>query len=139
MVWSVRNPKHSNLIIGGSTPPTLGDFSIIPNITKEKPTIHPTKLLQRVHMEIGFGDCVALGEHRYVLRLVDRETRYIWTYCMWVLSGVDVIQALQKISTVCGPTPIKALYWLWQANAPGGGPKMATNQRLQDSGWPIKI
>ena len=41
-------------------------------------------------------DCIALGGHCYVLTLVDRATRFTWTYGMRALSGSDFIQAIQE-------------------------------------------
>ena len=76
-------------------PHTLGYFSFIPKSPKGKAITLPTKLLQRVHMYIGYGDCVVVGGHRYVLTIVDRATLYVWTYGMRAFSGADVIQYIQ--------------------------------------------
>ena len=63
--------------------------------TEVKSITCPTNLFQRVHMDIYYGDCIALGGQRYVLILVDRETQYIWIYNMRELSEEDVTQYLQ--------------------------------------------
>ena len=47
-------------------------------------------------MDIGYGDCVALGGHRCYLTLLERDTRYVCTYGMHALYGADIIQALQE-------------------------------------------
>ena len=63
LVWRHLNIKYENLVICGTPPPTLGDFSTIPKIPNGKTISCPTKFLQSIHMDIGYGDCVALGGH----------------------------------------------------------------------------
>jgi hypothetical protein len=36
--------------------------------------------LDTVHMDIAFGGCLSVGGFRYALILVDRATRYNWTF-----------------------------------------------------------
>ena len=47
-------------------------------------------------MDIIYGECIDLGGHRYILKLVDRATQYVWTYGIRALSGSDVIQDLKN-------------------------------------------
>ena len=46
-------------------------------------------------MDKYYGECISLGDQRYVLILVDRATHYIWIYDMRELSGENVTQYLQ--------------------------------------------
>ena len=59
---------------------TIGSFSTIANIPKVKPITKRRKYLDKFHMYIVFGDCVALGVNRCALLLVDVATRYCWVY-----------------------------------------------------------
>jgi hypothetical protein len=43
--------------------------------------------LDAVHMDIAFGNCLANGGFRYALILVDRGTRYNWTFGLKTLSS----------------------------------------------------
>ena len=47
-------------------------------------------------MDIIYGECIDLGGHRYILKLADRATQYVWTYGIRALSGSDVIQDLKN-------------------------------------------
>ena len=89
--------KHGNITTGGSPPLTLGYFSPFPNIPKGKQITHPNKLLQHVHMDIYYGDCVALGGQRYALTLVYRPTLLTWAYGKRELLGANFIQYLQEL------------------------------------------
>ena len=46
-------------------------------------------------MNISYIYCAVLVGYIYVLKLVDRATWYIWTYGMYDLSRVYIIEALQ--------------------------------------------
>ena len=70
----IKASKHIYLAIGSSLLTILGDLATIPKISKGKPITCPTNFLQRIHMNIGYRDCLAFGKHRYVLNLFNRET-----------------------------------------------------------------
>ena len=57
-------------------------FAKISNNTKGKTIKKRLQFLEKIHMEIVFGDYVALGGHWYALLLVDVATRYCWIYGM---------------------------------------------------------
>ena len=103
----ITSSKHGDFTIRGSPPPTIGDLSTILNSPKGIPITRPTKLLQHIHMDIGYGDCVALGRHRYILALVNRATCYVWTYGIRALSGTDIIYFLQVFRLSAGRLPSK--------------------------------
>ena len=58
--------------------------------------------LDKVHMDIFFGDCVALGGHRYALLLVDVATRYCWLYRMSSLSSTSITSATEQFKSDAG-------------------------------------
>eukprot|EP00956_Cyclotella_meneghiniana_P017958 scaffold29652_cov22-Cyclotella_meneghiniana.AAC.1 len=53
--------KNASLLAGGELPPTIGDFASINMPVRGKPITKRRKFLDKVHMDIVFGDCVALG------------------------------------------------------------------------------
>ena len=67
----LRNQKHLtvatnvSLVNSGLLPSTIGPFAKITNPSKGKPIKKRRQFLDKVHMDIVFGDCVALGGHRY--------------------------------------------------------------------------
>ena len=48
--------KNDKLNIGGTLPPTLGEFPVIPKKIKVKKISSPKRFLQRIIMNIGNGD-----------------------------------------------------------------------------------
>ena len=58
-------------------------------------------------MDIGYGDCVALGGHRCYLKMLERDTRYVCTYGMHALYGADIIQALHEFRLNADRLPSK--------------------------------
>ena len=83
-----RNQKHLTAATNKSLfnyiiiPSTIKYFAIITNPPKGKPINKCLKSLDKVHTEIFFGDCVALGVNWYALLLVGFATRYCWLYGM---------------------------------------------------------
>ena len=69
--------------------------STFANPEKGKPIKNQRQSLDKVRMHIVFGDCVALGGHRYALLLVDVATRYCWLYGMSPLSSTSITSALE--------------------------------------------
>ena len=70
--------KNASRVKSGLLPSTIGSFATIENPTKVKPIKKRRQFLDKVHMNIVFGDCVALSGNRYTLLLVDVATRYCW-------------------------------------------------------------
>ena len=54
------------------------------------------KYLDAVHVDIAFGDCLSVGGLRYALILVDRATRYNWTFGLSDLSSASILGAFRK-------------------------------------------
>ena len=87
---------NATLIHTGAVPPTLGSYVTIPNPPRGEVLRKRQKHLYKVHMDIVFGDCVALGGFRYALLLVDVATRYCWIYGMTGVNSSDIIGALEE-------------------------------------------
>ena len=65
----------------GDIPIELGNVANLKKSRANKtPVPRPKHFLSRVHMDIGYGDCVAVGGSKYCVLLVDRATRYTWIY-----------------------------------------------------------
>ena len=87
--------NNGKIAIVGTQPLTIEDFDTIYKSPTRYTLSHPTNYLQRVHINIIYGECVALGVHRCVLTLIDRPTLYFWAYVTRTLSCADLIQDLQ--------------------------------------------
>ena len=106
----LRNYKHLMLaskdgqfIEGGEFPTSIGGYTTIPKAPRGS-SIDRTKYkyLDIVHMDIAFGDCMAVGGARYALILVDRATRYNWVFSLKSLSSADIITALKLFRAEAG-------------------------------------
>jgi hypothetical protein len=82
-------------IDGREFPPSLGSFATIPKAKCGLP-LNKTKCfyLDAVHMDIAFGDCLSVSGYKYTLILVDRATRYNWTFGLKLLSSGCILLAL---------------------------------------------
>jgi hypothetical protein len=97
--------QNAELIRCGKMPTTIGDFTTINNPPKGKPLKKRRKYLEKVHLDIVFGDCVALGGYRYALILVDVATRFTWVFGLTSLSSMDIIVALLAFRAAAGGLP----------------------------------
>ena len=77
-----RNQKHltsatnTSIVNSSLLPSTIGYFATTANSTKGNTIKKQRHYLDKVHRDIVFGDCVALGGHQYALILVYVPTRY---------------------------------------------------------------
>ena len=46
-------------------------------------------------MDIGYGNCIAIGGSRYTIMLVDHATRFRWIYGLKSLTHSHIIAALE--------------------------------------------
>eukprot|EP00804_Cyclotella_cryptica_P002397 CCRYP_004097-RA/>CCRYP_004097-RA protein AED:0.56 eAED:0.30 QI:0/-1/0/1/-1/1/1/0/629 len=97
--------KNASLLAGGKLPPTTGDFASITMPNRGKHITKRRRFLDKVHLDIVFGDCVALGGFRYALLLVDVATRFTWIYGMHTVSSGDIILALETFHADTGTHP----------------------------------
>ena len=61
------------------------------------PITRPSKFLHRVHMDIGYGDCTAVGGAKYCILLVDRATRKHALYDLRSLNHEEIIRVLDQV------------------------------------------
>jgi hypothetical protein len=103
----IASSDNAKLISTGELPPTLGAFATIPNPPAGKTIRKHRRYLDKVHMDIIFGDCVALGGYRYALILVDVSTRNCWMYGLSSLTSNHIIAALEAFRSDANGIPKK--------------------------------
>lgn len=99
--------KNATIIKCGEMPQTIGDFTTMNNPAKGKSIRKRRKYMDKVHMDIVYGDCMSLGGYRYGLVLVDVATRFTWVFGLTSLSSNDIIDAFLKHSIAAGGVPRK--------------------------------
>eukprot|EP00804_Cyclotella_cryptica_P023772 CCRYP_011153-RA/>CCRYP_011153-RA protein AED:0.32 eAED:0.22 QI:0/0/0/1/1/1/2/0/951 len=107
-----RNQNHlttasanATLIHTGKLPASLGDFTTINEPPRSKPLTKLRKYLDKVHMDIVFGNCLSLGGFRYAILLVDVATRYTWIYCLQTLTSNKIVTVLQDFCSDANGLP----------------------------------
>ena len=101
----VTDASNAKLIHTGELPATLGSFATIPNPPRGKPLKKRRRFLDKVHMDIVFGDCVALGGYRYAIIFVDVATRYCWIYGLTSLTSSEIVSAFELLRSDAGGVP----------------------------------
>jgi hypothetical protein len=95
--------RNGKWIDGGEFPPSLRSFPTIPKAKRGQPLDKTRYLdLDAVHMDIAFGDCLLVGGYKYALILVDRATRYNWTFGLKSLSLECILSALRLFQAAAG-------------------------------------
>jgi hypothetical protein len=95
--------RDSKWVDGGEFPSSLGSYATIPKAKRGGTLDRMMYLyLDAVHMDIAFGDCVAVSCYRYALILVDCATRYNWTFGLKTLSSANIILALCLFRATAG-------------------------------------
>ena len=105
--WAVTNFEITSIsfksVDGGEFPASLGSYATIPKSHRGKPLDRRKyRYLDAVHMDIAFGDCVAVGGYCYTLVLIDRATRYNWNFGLKTLSASDILSALRLFRAAAG-------------------------------------
>jgi hypothetical protein len=108
--WKFRNYKHilhvsrdGEWVDDSEFPPSLGSFATIPKAKRGKLLGRSRyRYLDAVHMDIAFGDCLSIGGFRYAFILVDRATRYNWTFGLKSLSSDCILAALRLFRAGAG-------------------------------------
>jgi hypothetical protein len=78
-----------------SDPPlTIGDMATINQNKHGRLLMRPQKVLHTVGMDIGYGQGVSPGGHKYALTLVDLATRHTWVYGLKTKAADSIIDAL---------------------------------------------
>ena len=85
---------------------SLCPLATTPNLRKSNrgKAIDGTKYhyLDKVHVDIGFGDTTAVGGERYCLVLVDRSTSYNWVFALKNLGATDIRDAFNLFCAQAG-------------------------------------
>eukprot|EP00804_Cyclotella_cryptica_P022103 CCRYP_011581-RA/>CCRYP_011581-RA protein AED:0.10 eAED:0.05 QI:0/0/0/1/0/0/6/0/1337 len=97
--------KNATLLQTGELPTTIGDFTTINNPPRGKLIKKRRQFLNKVHMDIVFGDCLSLGGFKYALLLVDVATRYCWMYGLPSLTSSNIIDAFASFTVDAGGAP----------------------------------
>ena len=95
-------PSSITLVISPLLWVTMPQLLILP---REKIIKKHRRYLKKVHMDIVFGDCLALGGFRYALMLVDVATRYCWIYGLPSLTSSHIVDALESFRADAGKIP----------------------------------
>ena len=92
-----RTTKDAKFVQGGEPCPSIGEFATM-NRRKRGKALSPSHhYLDKVHMDIAFGDTISKLGYRYGLLLVDHATKYMWFYGVRSLSSASVIEALEQL------------------------------------------
>jgi len=106
---SILDVAQENISINlnhGDIPIELGNVANIKKSRRNKvPIARPPHFLSRVHMDIGYGDCRAVGGVRYCDLFVDRATREMFIYGLKTLTHNSLIAAFQQFRTDAGDLP----------------------------------
>ncbi|KAL7425595.1 LOW QUALITY PROTEIN: hypothetical protein ACHAXH_000396, partial [Discostella pseudostelligera] len=88
--------KDSTYINDGEPVPSLGEFATIPKRPRGAPLPRPRRALEKVHIDIVFGDGLGRLGYRYALIFVDWATRYIWVVGLKSLHADALIAAFAQ-------------------------------------------
>jgi len=94
--------KDSKFINSGDPTPSLGEYSTIAKRAKGSTLPRPRRALERVHLDIVFGDGLGRMGYRYALLLVDRATRFIWVFGLKSLHADAFISAFKQFRAEAG-------------------------------------
>jgi len=85
--------------------PSIGEFATMNKRCRGKPLPPTPRYLDRVHLDIAFGDTISKLGFRYGLLLVDHATCYIWFYGVRSLQSANIIEALEQFRADAGGLP----------------------------------
>lgn len=118
----------------GVAPLELGDVANIKRSRHNKtPIASPAKFLEAVYMDIGYGDCKAIGGAKYCILLVDRANHYAWINALKPLTHEDITNAFRDFQLDAGALPTR-IYTDFDSKLIQHGP---TGNWLQDSGCKV--
>jgi len=103
--YLIAASKNASPINTGEFSTTLGNYATMDKPAQEKTLTKRRKYLEKVHLDIVFGDCLALGGYRYGLLLVDVATRYTWFYGLTSLTNLEIISGLKAFASDAGGYP----------------------------------
>lgn len=96
------------MINSGELPNEIGDFTTIQRHSSNKnPLPRPKHFFDVAHIDIAYGDSVALGAIKYILLIVDRKTRYAIERPLQNMTADSIISQLQYVKKTYGRLPQK--------------------------------
>ena len=97
--------QNAAFVNGGEPLQSIGEFAKL-NRRKRGQVLPPSNFyLDKVHVDIVYGDIISKMGFRYALILVDRATKYIWVYGMKSLTSKYTIAALEQFQANAGGLP----------------------------------
>ena len=90
-----QTSKDAKFVRGREPCPTIGEFA---NIRKRRcgASLAPTKRdLDKVHLDVVYGDAISKLGFRYAILLINRATKYMWFYGFRSLVSACIIDALE--------------------------------------------
>ncbi len=88
----------------------LGDVANIKKSRKNNiPIQRPLNFMDTVHMDIGYGDCLAVGGAQYCVLFVDRSVRKHFVYPLRSLNHEEIIGCLDSLVVDAGCAPRRIL------------------------------
>lgn len=94
--------KDAKFINSGDPVPSLGEYATIPKRKRGPALPRPQRALDKVHMDIVFGDGLGQMGYRYALLFVDCSTRYIWVVGLKSLHADSLISAFSQFRAEAG-------------------------------------
>jgi hypothetical protein len=84
-------------------PKSLGTYTTVNKAPRGGPIARTQyRYLDKVHVDIGFGDTMSIGRYRYVLVFVNQATRYNWTFGLNTLTSTNIIEAFNLFKAEAG-------------------------------------
>ena len=75
-----RTSKDAKFVQGGEPCLSIGEFSNLRKGARGKALAPTNHYLDKVHLEIIFGNTISKMGYRHAILLIDRATKYIWFY-----------------------------------------------------------
>ena len=97
-----RTSKDSKFFQEGEPCPSIGKFSNLQKRSRCKALAPTDQYLDKVHLEIVFGDTISNLGYRYAILLIDRATKYIRFYGVKSLMFECIIKALKQFRADAG-------------------------------------
>lgn len=97
--------QNATFINGREPIQLIGEFSKMNRHKRGKVLPSSNFYLDKVHVNIVYGDIISKLGFRYALILVDQATKYIWVYGMKSLTSKFVIAALEQFQVDAGGLP----------------------------------
>jgi hypothetical protein len=99
----IHASKDGQFLDKGEFPVSIGAYTTIRKAPRGQPIDRtPSKNLDVVHLDIGFGNCVSIDGFKYALIFMDRATRFNWCFGLKSLQHDDIISAFLAFRNEAG-------------------------------------